>query len=166
MKQYYKALWFALAINLLIVVSDRVIAPLHAANRWQGILGYCLGALYILNLPGFTASSFANAHIDQHLSWAGFTASFGVNLLFWSAAAAVCIRFKCRIKKPQNATILPTHPPSPPNEKQNVPFERRRNSHPLPLTIDAPPRSSAPIEEPSPAVACSSTRPAPPPPPA
>lgn len=124
MKRYYKALWFAIAINLLIVVSQLIVAPIHASNRWQGLLGFVLGAVQILNLPGFTASSYIAVRFNHNLDSANFTIALAINMLFWLAGSSVYIRFKYRIKKPQSQSLLASRPE--PSEKFAGPLDRRQ----------------------------------------
>jgi predicted MPP superfamily phosphohydrolase len=133
-KRYYKALWFALAINLLIVAAHFIIAPIHAANRAQGILGYCLGAIHILNLPGFSAADYCS--VRYHPGHAAFAIDLAVNTIFWLAAISVCIRFKHRAHQPQAQSLLTSHPRKPLRPPQPYPNDRRQNRAPVPPSIE------------------------------
>lgn len=141
-KRYYKALWFTLAINLSIVLAELFVAPIHAANHWQGVLGYILGAIHILNLPGFSAADYASARFNHRLTWESLAISTTVSTLFWLAVAAVCIRFKHRIRTPGHIALLFSRPQNP--IKRTIasgavdpgPLDRRRSSSPVPPGVE------------------------------
>jgi hypothetical protein len=108
-KKYLKALWFALAIDASIALGDLVLTPIHAAGRAQALLGYALGLLHLLNMPGFTFSGMAG--LRPHDAWTkrGFVAGLIVNFLFWGVVALAYLRLRRRLRAaPPESSAEPT----------------------------------------------------------
>ncbi len=79
MKDLRKALCFGVLAVALIVLSERVAAPLHAAGKFQAPLGYFMGAVHFLNLPGIVAAQAMVSH--PHARW-------GANFVFWGVGGS------------------------------------------------------------------------------
>src|SRR5881398_1059726 len=83
LKSYCYALWLSLVVAGLIVVAEKVAAPIHAAGRGQTLLGYFLGTAHLLNLPGFTTAELAGRLSCHEWSWGALAQAAGVSGTFW-----------------------------------------------------------------------------------
>jgi predicted MPP superfamily phosphohydrolase len=97
-KKYLKALWFTLAVNASIAFGDLVLTPIHAAGRAQVALGYALGLLHLLNMPGFTFSGMAGLRPHDDWTKRGFAVAMAVDLVFWGGAALAYLRLRRRLQ--------------------------------------------------------------------
>ena len=114
LKKHLNALWFTLAVNASIALGDLVLTPIHAAGRAQVWLGYALGFLHLLNMPGFTFAGMAG--LRPHDAWTkrGFVAALAVDFIFWGAAALAYLRLRRRRLNLALPELTPEHtPPAP-----------------------------------------------------
>ena len=100
MKDLRKALCFGLLVLALIVLSERVAAPLHAAGTAQAPLAYFMAGIHLLNLPGVTVAQVISP--SQATSWnlVAVCARWGVNLAFWGIAALIVLRCRGSVSRP------------------------------------------------------------------
>lgn len=100
MKDLRKALCFGLLVLALIVLSERVAAPLHGAGTAQAPLAYFMAGIHLLNLPGVTVAQVISP--SQSTSWnlVAVCARWGVNLAFWGIAALIVLRCRGSVSRP------------------------------------------------------------------
>ena len=92
MKQHRYALWFGLAVGVLLVFAEVVLIPLHAAGRAQALLGYLIGGLHLFEIPGFTVSELLGLCPNHTRTNRGFILALVVNVLFWIISALIIKR--------------------------------------------------------------------------
>jgi len=88
LKAYRKVLGFGLLVGLLIGVADLMVAPLHRAGSAQGVGGFFLGGVHLLNLPGYTIAGVFGLWDRHQWTWQGFAVATPVSMALWTVVAA------------------------------------------------------------------------------
>src|SRR3954468_19087318 len=83
-----------LTVALLIALADLVVAPLHRAGHIQGMGGFYVGAVHLLNLPGHTIAGVFGLWERHRWTWQGFAMAMPISTAFWMVVTGAVVQFQ------------------------------------------------------------------------